>query len=122
MEQSAERRAMNTFLRQRILDEPPTPHTPVTLKSALLTFTPEPRPGHHLPHEHRDTCRNHDEEHHAHPWRDVAEHFARGVIHVGHPILGLGLANRFDELWDDLIQVAYQGVRGHLKDRRVWVF
>jgi hypothetical protein len=40
-----------------------------------------------LPHEHRDTGRDHDEEHHAHPRRDVAEHFARGVIHVGHRIL-----------------------------------
>src|SRR5215813_9860178 len=34
----------------------------------------------------------------------------------------LGSANRFDELWDDLIQVAYQGVSRHLKDRRVGVF
>src|SRR5206468_10992902 len=78
---------MNTFLRHRILEEPPTPHTPVTLKSALLTFTPEQHPGHDLPREHRDTRRDHDEEHHAHPWRDVAEHFARGVIHIGHRIL-----------------------------------
>src|SRR5215831_15058668 len=67
VKKSAERLAMNTFLRQRILDEPPTPHAPITLKSAPLTFTPEPHPGYDLPHEHRDTRRDHDEEHHAHP-------------------------------------------------------
>ena len=78
---------MNTFLRQRILAEPPTPHTPVTLKSALLTFTPEQRAGRDLPHQHGDTRRDHDEKHDTHPRRDVAEHFARGVIHIGHRIL-----------------------------------
>ncbi len=87
VKESAERLAMNTFLRHRILEEPPTPHTPVTLKSAPLTFTPEQHPSHDLPREHSDTRRDHDEEHHAHPWRDVAEHFARGGIHIGHRIL-----------------------------------
>src|SRR5216110_1604966 len=58
---------MNTFLRQRILDQPPTPHTPVTLKSALLTFTPEQRPGCDLPHQHGDTRRDHDEKHASQP-------------------------------------------------------
>ena len=33
---------MNTFLRQRVLEEPPNPHPRVTLKSARPTFPPEP--------------------------------------------------------------------------------
>src|SRR4030095_7059569 len=35
---------------------------------------------------------------------------------------GLGSANRFDEFWDDLIQVAHQSVSRHLKDWRVGIF
>src|SRR5881227_3397648 len=96
MEESAERLLVNAFLRQRILDEPPTPHTPITLKSALLTFTPEQHPGCDLPHEHGDTRRDHDEKHHPHPRRDVAEHFARRVIYIGHRILAW--ARRIDSI------------------------
>src|SRR5713101_8418818 len=75
---------MNAFLRQRVGDESANPHPPVALKPARLTFTPDPHVGHDLPREHADTRRDHNEEHDAHPWRDVAEHFARGVIHIGH--------------------------------------
>src|SRR5436305_10252447 len=50
VEQSAERLAMNTFLRQRIFGKPPNPHTPVTLKTAALTFAPEPGASRDLPH------------------------------------------------------------------------
>jgi hypothetical protein len=78
---------MNSFLRQPIFDKPPTPHAPIALKSSPLTFTPEPNPSQDLRQERGDTCRDHDEEHHSHPWRDVAEDFARGVIHIGHRIL-----------------------------------
>src|SRR5438876_6690429 len=84
MEQSAKRLAMNAFLRRRVGDDSATPHPPVPLKPARLTFTPDPHVGHDLPHEHANARRDHDEEHDAHPWRDVAEHFARRVIHIGH--------------------------------------
>src|SRR5437773_822913 len=87
---------MNTFLCQRVLGEPPTPHTPVTLKPARPTLTPQQHPGYDLPREHGDTRRDHDEEHHAHPQRDVAEHFARGVIHIRHRILAQ--ARRIDSM------------------------
>src|SRR5262249_16888990 len=96
MEESAKRLAMNTFLRQRILDEPPIPHTPVTLKSTSLPLTPEPHPGRDLQYEHCDARRDHDEKDHAHPPRDVSEHFARRVIHIGHCILSQ--ARRIDSM------------------------
>ena len=96
VEERAERLAMNTFLRHRILEEPPTPHTPVTLKSAPLTFPPKPNASRDLPHEHGDTRRDHNEEHHAHPRRDVAEYFARSVIYIRHRILAQ--ARRIDSM------------------------
>src|SRR5438034_406622 len=75
---------MNALLRERVNYEPLDPHTPVALESALLTFTPVPHVGYDLPHEDADTRRHHDEEHHLHPWRDVAEHFTRGAIRIDH--------------------------------------
>ena len=126
VEQSAERLLMNAFLCQRVNSEPLNPNPPITLKSARLTFAPEPHVGYDLPHEHTDTRRHHDEEHHLHPWRDVAEHFASGVVHVGrdHRLWrsGLGPANRFDKLRDDVMQVTHQAVSRHLKNRGVGIF
>ena len=41
VEESAERLAMNAFLRQRVRDNPLNPHPPITFKSARQTFTPK---------------------------------------------------------------------------------
>ena len=84
MQQRAQRFFMNPLLRCRINRQPLYPYPPITLEATLPTFLPEPGSGHDLPHEHCDTRRNHDEEHHAHPRRDVAEHFARSVIDIRH--------------------------------------
>src|SRR5712691_7731442 len=73
---------MDALLRERVNDEPLDPHTPVTLKPALLTLTPEQRAGRDLPEEPADARRDHDEKHHLHPWRDVAEDFAGRVVRI----------------------------------------
>src|SRR4029078_13013919 len=87
---------MNAFLHQCMLDKTSNPYMPITLKSATPTFTPEPNPRRDLPREDGHARRDHDEEHHSHPRRDVAEHFARGVIHTSHCIPAL--ARRIDSM------------------------
>ena len=79
---------MNSFLRQphirRAADSTPASRAQIRPVDLYARAKPESAT---CAHERGDTCRDHDEEHHSHPWRDVAEHFARGVIHIGHRIL-----------------------------------
>jgi len=78
-----------------------------------------------LPPEYGEARRDHGEEHHAHPNRDVSPDFARGAIHVERDHRRdhcfSALANRFDKLRNDLMQVADQTVGRHLENRRVGI-
>jgi hypothetical protein len=72
---------MNTFLRERVNNEPLDSHPPARLKPAPLTFPPKPRARPDLPYGPADAHCYHAEEHDPHPRRDIAEDFASGVIH-----------------------------------------
>jgi hypothetical protein len=72
---------MNTFLRQRVNNEPLDSHPPAMLKPASLTFSPKPRSRPHLPYGPADAHGHHAEEQHLHPRRDIAEDLAGGIIH-----------------------------------------
>src|SRR6266513_4470768 len=72
---------MNTFLRQRVNNEPLDSHPPATLKPVPLTFPPKPRSRPDLPYGPADAQCHDAEEDDLHPGRDIAEDFASGVIH-----------------------------------------
>ena len=72
---------MNTFLRQRINNEPLDPHPPVMLNPPSLTFPPKARSQPDLPNGPGNAHRHDAEEQDPHPRRDIAEDFASGVIH-----------------------------------------
>ena len=84
MEKSAERFLVHALLRQRVNGEALQPDPPIFLKSARPAFAPLPEVRQDLPREHSHARRDHDEEDHPHPGRDVPEDFARGRIHVDH--------------------------------------
>src|SRR6266487_944585 len=72
---------MNTFLCQRVDNEPLDSHPPAMLKPAPLTFPPKPRSRPDLPYGPADAQCHDAEEDDLHPGRDIAEDFASGVIH-----------------------------------------
>src|SRR5262245_33043457 len=82
MKKCAERLLMDTLLRQCISHKPSNPNPPIALKSAWPAFPPKPHMAHDLPNDRADARRDHDKEYHLHPRRDIAENFARSVVHV----------------------------------------
>jgi len=125
MENGAERLLVDALLRQRINNEPLQPDPPTLFKSSGPALSPLPDVIEKLPTEHGEARRDHGEEHHAHPNRDVSPDFARGAIHVERDHRRdhcfSALANRFDKLRNDLMQVADQTVGRHLENRRVGI-
>src|SRR5215831_12663830 len=118
---------MNALLRERIDKKPLHSHPPVPLARTVLTPPPESRARPDLPGEPPDAKRHQGEEHGSHPRRDIAEDFAGCVIYIVHrkgagtwarfsfPASStiLAAADRFDQLWHNLMQVAHQTVSRH---------
>lgn len=126
MENGAERLLVHALLRERVNREPLQPETPTFFKSAGSALAPLPDVVEKLPPEHGETRRDHGEKHHSHPNRDISPDFARGTIHVERDHREdhcfSALANRFDELRNDLMQVADQTVGRHLENWRIGIF